>query len=440
MMTSEIEKILMITLSGGGGHIQATKAKCRQIKEKHPNTEFVFFDTLMETYGARLGKFFVWQWDSALENGDVTYQEWLRISGHPIAEKLFWLPIFFKVLHQCFFNGITKIIDTQIMGTSAIISALRLVKLFKKREVKYEKIITELPSEKATCFFSPIKSLSKKEKPYITVSCAFSPLIEKPVSEQFWQTHCGIPSKEVLVDTPPLRPEFLKLINQPKLNRQLTLKIHTHSDEELKLVQSAAERGYIELENHNPSLHLEVSEQAKVSVIMLGSRPHEKALLSYVSHYIEMAKQYEDQQHLLFVFCRNYDEKPQSLLKRVCDLVQFESHFPQSLSVIPLPFQNDDLIAPLFKRSDMTLTRSGGITSMELFSVCSGHMWIHTESLDNYRNKSAGMPAWEEGNAHLLMQKKGAKFITPDTFFHTSKEYFEQPIASKQRQTLPNFV
>ncbi|MCF7852303.1 MAG: hypothetical protein K9M07_03565 [Simkaniaceae bacterium] len=417
----------MITLSGGGGHVQATKAKYKQIKELQPNTRFLFCDILIDTFGQKIGKFFLWQWNSAQENGDVHYQEWLRITGLPIAEKLFWIPIFFKILYTLIRNPITKIIDTQILGTSAVVKALTFISFFTKRKIAFEKIITELPSEHVKHFTQPIKNLSKKEKQYIKVSCFFSSLVAEDKQEFFWQTLCGISSTDILIDTPPLRPYFLKLMGKERTQEPLNIRIFTHSKEELRLIEKTASKGCFNLIDESPYLSITIEPKDFVSIIMLGSRPHEKATLNYVSNYIEICKNAKDKNRrdLLFVFCRNYDEKPHSLFKRVENLIAFEHDYPETLTVIPMPFQDDEVIAPLFFRSDMTFTRAGGITAMELLSVCRGNIWIHTENLDRFSHKhSAGMPIWEEGNAAYLMQRKGARFITPDTFFQTCKEFF----------------
>ena len=72
-------------------------------------------------------------------------------------------------------------------------------------------------------------------------------------------------------------------------------------------------------------------------------------------------------------------EHKNSLLKRMHDFVQKVDNFPMHLNIIPMCFQGDEVIAPLYYRSDATFTRSGGLTSMELLSVATGQIWIHSE-------------------------------------------------------------
>ncbi len=90
-------------------------------------------------------------------------------------------------------------------------------------------------------------------------------------------------------------------------------------------------------------------------------------------------------------------------------------------------FQSDDVIATLYYRSDATFTRAGGLTAMELMSVAQGHIWIHSEirhGNNDDEKLGRGMPIWEKGNANYLQQKKGAQFITPETFIDRCHPYF----------------
>ncbi|MDN3505479.1 MAG: hypothetical protein P0S95_07885 [Rhabdochlamydiaceae bacterium] len=437
----KLEKILMITVTAGGGHIHATKAKYKQIKEIAPHTRFIFFDVLIDTFGQKIGKACNSLWNSAQEKGDVQSQEWQRRFGHPISEVLFWIPIFCKMVFLLSTNRFDRIIDTQVVGTKAIIKALRVVEFFTRRKIILEKVITELPSDQVLHFTRPIKQLSTIEKKLIQVCCSYSELIEEDKQEGFWQHMCGISAQDVKRDTPPLRLNFLKLIDKERGEEIQTLKIFTHSAKELELIQSASSRGFVKLKNEDPYLSLDIEPTDRVTTIMLGSRPHEKATLEYVQKFIELSQDHieENRRDIVFVFCRNYDEKPNSLLKRMEELVKFEHNFPANLTILPMPFQDDEVIAPLFWRSDITITRSGGITAMELLAVGHGQIYLHTETISSYKKQGRiGMPAWEEGNARFLIQKKQAQFITPSTFTTQCKAGFtlEERVVDFQEEEL----
>ena len=116
-----------------------------------------------------------------------------------------------------------------------------------------------------------------------------------------------------------------------------------------------------------------------------------------------------------------------SLFTKVADYIDQMDDYPRSLSIIPFSFQRDDVIAPLFYRSDLSCTRSGGQTAMELMSVCSGDMWVHSEARSDKRPLTQrellqGIPAWEAANAVYLQKIRGAKIVTPETFVQHAKE------------------
>ena len=133
----------------------------------------------------------------------------------------------------------------------------------------------------------------------------------------------------------------------------------------------------------------------------------------------------------LFVFCANHESGQKSLLRKVSEAVHQSCSYPKNLTVVPMSFQSDDVIAPLFFRSDMTCTRSGGQTAMELLSVSKGEIWVHSEAVVKNRPLTeeellAGIPGWESANAAYLQHVRGAKIVTTDTFGPLVKSLIEK--------------
>lgn len=159
---------------------------------------------------------------------------------------------------------------------------------------------------------------------------------------------------------------------------------------------------------------------------MLGSCPAQKATLKYVQLILEALKERVNEGffYQVFVFCNDHKPGKNSLLKQVHDLILSSKEFPSNLTIIPLSFQDDNVIAPLFFRSDATFTRSGGLTSMELMAVAKGQICIHSEAKDPSK-LDLGMPQWEFGNASYLREKKGAKILTTSTFAQFCHELFD---------------
>jgi hypothetical protein len=158
-----------------------------------------------------------------------------------------------------------------------------------------------------------------------------------------------------------------------------------------------------------------------VACVLLGSQPAFGATLSYVKKFMRLAKEVEQRAPLhLFIFCGHHQLGERSLLSQVSDLIVRLKDYPSQLTIIPLSFQTDQLIAPLFHRSDLTCTRSGGQTAMELMCLMRGEMWIHSEAKvnddQNFAQLLKGIPGWEAGNAIYLKKLWGAKIVTPETF------------------------
>ena len=86
-----------------------------------------------------------------------------------------------------------------------------------------------------------------------------------------------------------------------------------------------------------------------------------------------------------------------------------------------MSFQEDDTIAALFHRANISITRAGGQTAMELMGVSTGEVWIHSETKNlsgdlplTFDQLLDGIPVWEAGSACYLKEKFGSKLVTPE--------------------------
>ena len=124
--------------------------------------------------------------------------------------------------------------------------------------------------------------------------------------------------------------------------------------------------------------------------------------------------------YIIIVYCNGSSMKNRNLFKTISNYVQDTEDLPANISVFPMSFQEDDIIAPIFHRSDITITRSGGQTGIEIMSVATGKNFIHSEMEYNPNNPPKesdllnGIAKWEGGNALLIQQKIGSKFIIPE--------------------------
>ena len=324
---------------------------------------------------------------------------------------------------------VDRIIDTQPVGTAAIVKAIKCASYITKKPLQLEKVLTELPTKHTIHFFKPIKNLSHANRSLIRLITTVPLLKPKQNAKAFWEKYCGLNESKISYENFPLRKGFekyQKLLDQPF--QKIPIEIKVKNSLEKFLIADILKKGNIPTEIYRNKMTLIIEPSDRVSTILLGSQPTEEATIKYVKIFIKMVKlkQREEIRHLLFVFCNHDAIHRGSLLRRLHEIIQKEKYYPSSLNIVPMCFQGDEVIAPLYFRSNATFTRSGGMTSMELMALSRGNIWIHSEIRKSSKeiHFSKGMPCWEKGNAYYLREKKGAQFITPETFPKFCQSYF----------------
>ena len=87
-------------------------------------------------------------------------------------------------------EGVDQIVDTQPVGTFAIIKAIKLARKITGKPLKLEKIVTELPTDNVIHFFKPIKLLSSTDRSLIKLITTLPLLKENQTAEGFWKKNC----------------------------------------------------------------------------------------------------------------------------------------------------------------------------------------------------------------------------------------------------------
>lgn len=417
------KKVLIITSSGGGGLLQAAKAKEQEILLAHPDAVVIVRDVMNDWIWKPMGLAFVGLWNWAQRRGDVRWQSFMASASH-IIDRIFWPSVFVHSIRTLFREDIDQVIDTQIMGTVAIIKALRLFNRRRNKRVHLEKVLVDLPTKKATHFLTPIKQLTQRDRKLIQV-IAVPPLLEHgETEEQFWQKHCKLSVRDLRYEGFCVRQAFRAFRNAKLPTGDFPVVVRYKTEEELALMQRAFCQGSIRFEIRAGEVAFTIGASERLFMVLLGSQPAREATVQYVQRFLELGRETQTKSHL-FVFAADHTPGEFSLFRTVSDLVANFPDHPKHFSVIPMSFQKDDALAPLFFRSDATCTRCGGQTAMELMATSKGQIWIHSESkkavLDN-EALLAGIPGWESANAMYLQQKAGAKIVTPETFMRLGRE------------------
>lgn len=421
----KVKKIFIITSSGGGGLIQAANAKEQEARIKDLDAIIIRKDVLRDWMGKGFGKFCCDRWNKAQIRGDVAALK-LLIGAQYAFDYLSWPIFFFRSLWILFKEDIDQVIDTQPMGTSAILKAIRIYNYQRGANLKLEKVLVDLPTKKATHFFRPIKRLSKADRLFLKL-ITISPLLEKgETSEDFWRKNCRLSEKDIHYEDMYVRQSFRKFQNKPKNREPFSLFIRYTNKDELELFKKSYARSSFSYQIKKDEVHFSIAPEARVITVLLGSQPATEATFNYVKKFAQIAREADSPKVPIhfFVFCAKHQAHQMTLFRKVVDYLLRMKEYPKNFSVIPFAFQSDDVIAPLFYRSDLTCTRSGGQTAMELMCVNPGEIWIHSETKKDPDKKKEltteqllnGIPGWEAANACYLQQVCNAKLVTPEIF------------------------
>jgi UDP-N-acetylglucosamine:LPS N-acetylglucosamine transferase len=415
----EIHKnILIITSSGGGGLLQAAEAEKQLIEIQKKGAKVIKVDLLLEWVGGLFGNFGVNSWNKAQRSGKIFMQ---LVLGHSqrIAEYIFWPKIFFKTYSTLKKEDIDFIIDTQPLGLSAVIKAIKLYNKTHTKNVALRKVIVDLPTYKAVHFFRSVKKLSKKDKKYLTISTVEPLLDENETDLDFWQRHLNCQMDKICYLSYPVRCEFKKYENKEKNLEDLDLFIRTNSLEENEIIKKIVSFGSLSFLQKNKKIDYIINKNEYVITILLGSQPAFDAIKNYINVLIKTVQEFNFEKKIsLFVFSA---ELKDNLFDKILNDISKTKNYPKNITIVPFSFQKEDVIAKLFFRSDMTITRSGGQTAIELMKVSNAKKFVHSEAKlknDDFTKLDLlkGIPVWEAGNAEYMMKKMDAKLITPKLF------------------------
>jgi hypothetical protein len=443
------KKLLIITSSGGGGLLQTANAKEQEARAADPNIQIVRKDILEDWLGAVFGKWCSEAYNSAQRKGNLAAIRFF-ISSQYLLDFFAWPYFFLRALQTLFKEEADHIIDTQPIGTSAILKALRIYNWKRGKEVRLQKVLVDLPTKSATHFFRTIKTLSKKDRFCLQLT-SIAPLLEEgQTAEDFWQKNCGLSEKEIHYEDYYVRQSFKKFQHKKRsLEENFSLFLRFKNEEELSLMKKAYERGPLSAKVLGNEVHFSIPPKERLITILLGSQPAGEATFNYVMHFLQLCKAEAPTTPChIFVFCAGHESLSRCLFQKVASTVAGMKDYPRHVTVVPFSFQNDDCIAPLFFRSDLTCTRSGGQTAMELMCISSGEMWIHSETKKDPEQNGdltleqllSGIPGWEAANALYLCKVRSARIVTPETIAPIAKHVFKTASAPEPREAIESLA
>lgn len=419
------DNILLITSSGGGGLLQSAIAIEQEEKLINPQVNIYKKDLLMEWTGPMIGKFgrFFYNWTH--RSGNVFFTNCF-VNLNMYANRLFYPTVFFSALYNLFKHDIDKVIDNQPMNASAVIKAIRLYNFCTKKNVIMEKVFVDLPTREYRQLMKSVKNLSKNDKKLLKI-VTIEPLLDGEQSnEKYWQKHCRISESQVEYKKFVIRQSFKKYQSVPLSDKEMEITIKFSSIEEKDFIKRCFVKGPIKVKEIGGVFIFTINPKDKLFTILLGTQPSSKAVYQYVKAFIDRINESNNkkQNYYLFVFADRFLQTKETMFHKIFQLTNSLENYPKNLSIVPMSFQSDEVIAPLFHRSNLTITRSGGHTIMELMAVSNGVNWIHSETkkqnakeIPSYKQLLKGIPAWEAGNARYLHDFYRGDIICPDIIY-----------------------
>lgn len=319
----------------------------------------------------------------------------------------------------------SSVVSCQPMQHSAIAAALDEVSTEAGEELTLDIYLTELPTTHSVSFFDPLRIMAE-HFPQAAGHVRLH-IVEPPEGPEMIAQRTGLNVSQVIIEDFMPVDERLSSNEFPGPGSAMSISLEAGSERELAFLGRQKKV-------------FNISEKDTITLVMLGSQPTVSTMREYVERFVQSTPRQaaEDPDALHWVFLAAGDPSMSTYDKLYISLADLADRFNflQRMSdgrVRLVPFTRQPVTA-LESRADVTLTRSGGITSGELLAmskrgdrrkvllhleVPKDQQSIEPEADSHFRadwEKMAlveGMVEWEMGNALYLKQVLNATLVTP---------------------------
>ena len=443
-------RALVLECSGGSGHKRAAALVAESLQSH--GIPYDKYDVLNSdcTFVPSVGQWCANFWDGAQTRGSVSTLDSLVAYCQMPMLIMCYFPTYFyirKLLNTPDAAGLLpdRIIATSPMFLPGIAAAVQNVNKQSGRHVEIDLYMTELPTDQTHHYYRPLRQLTDKQAANLTLHAMppHSAELQRKYGGNeaaYWRDKTG---HALQVRHTYIVGRAYTAADLPAPNQQVSICLRAQSD-----VEKAFAKRHFAYEADTDTYQLDIKPDDHVELIMLGGVPTRESVLGYARQAIADAPLLANH-HFLFLAC---GAASGDIYKSVTELI--ESHkIPENLTIVPFTTQE---AARIMARADSTVTRSGGLTSIEIMWLKSAgrttkKIFIHSEhardkeasSLSTHRllaqmlrstgglpPKSVeegqaalrqayeeylcqGIPHWEAGNARYLRQEYNARCITP---------------------------
>jgi effector protein SdbA len=375
--------------------LDAVRAEVAKLAPK-PHSRRKYIDMLLDIYPSGYESAAIW---NILQSQDKVSElkKLIKLQPQSDAENYEIVKTYFVTkLQESYSAGTpyTEIISTQAMGLPALCDAVIEYNAWMNQQdspaplIHIKQYMTDLATEGAVHFFQPLSRLSPLQQANMelygitldsdSISCNF------PSGQHFRKTEAITPCAN-----PMVRAGFKdsELDRSKQFDQAVTLHIAT--------------------ENGSGETHV-IEQNERIASIMLGSQAG-KDTYEYIDSLLQTGCQ------KVFVFCGN-GQSP--LREKIENLKKKNREYPDR--IVSLDSQSDKEIAPLMSRSNVVITRGGGLSVMEQMTMKHAKeqtVLIHHPN-SNCKILTSGI-SWEDHNAttlvaHLQEQGVHSKKTSPN--------------------------
>ncbi|MDH3626322.1 MAG: hypothetical protein OES25_01535 [Acidobacteriota bacterium] len=372
---SSRRRVLILSSSGGGAHLVAAEAIRKRLADD-PSVEVVDTIDVLLNWTGPMGRFGVWAWNGAMRSGNSRRMN-LTVRLQAMGELVFHIPILFHAVRALRRLRVDEVFDCQVMGTRSLLTAARRVHRQEGRNVRITKVLTEPANEALSQFFDPIRRLPARLRRHLHI-WASPPLLKNgETAEMFWRKTCKIDRSQVDESSGfPVRAEFYS----PPHSESLHIRCAGNTLQELTTVPTTPSA---------PDNWETISPANRVVTILMGSQGTWQFTMESVRSILA---RWNDPDIVVFVYARTPHQRSQ-----LADLVAGSG---SQTRIVAMGFVDAATVSALYHRSDATVTRSGGMTTMELLTVGRAPAFICTG--EHRESRYHGMVRHEDGNYRYL--------------------------------------
>lgn len=498
-MTSVLEtpknkfKYLILTSSGGGGHTNAAEGRKNELKGLGVPEEEIAVIDLMGVYSKATNYKTPWvptysllgfdpffsgtenteKWNASQKEGTeeaVRKLEYL-VEMQPLAEAMQAGEVYKNLKKFLEDNDIINVFNTQALSTPSICQAVVDYNREKKQNLEINSTVTDLITHRADHFLGSLRHLSPEQSKVLKMEISSAPLCDPEENEQEFYRRYDIP-EGLFVAKAPLRKHGDKIERDlsnikpgkyPSPVKEDYLRDQTQEQRETILIKAGTneEVSFLKDKIGNDLKKSEASDitiskgpQDKLITITMGSQGS-NTVLEYMDEFAKQIRENKESIekggsiYLCIAAGKNESNSLyQKAILHASELMEsIDPSIREKVKILPLAFQDAKHMSSLLNNSDVLISRSGGMSSMEAEATHGRNpnrrVFVHSEaklkypelfprhSFDaTYEALMRGTVKWEGGNAEYLLRKIEASLGSPELIdFGFSSE---APTSSKQ--------